>query len=415
MEDLPDLIRRGENSGIEFKRDDVHPDSLGREMSALLNVEGGRILLGVEDDGSISGLTREPKAAEEWVMGIGRQNLQPPVIPYWETIPISGRVIGVISLPADAPDKPYKAKRGSAWVTFIRVGSTSREASREEEARLFQSSGLVRYDLKPVPGTKLADLDRRRLTNYFRDVREQECPAPEDESAWTRLLVNTDFMIEDRGKAVPTAGGIILFGTRPYRFLPQTGITAAAYTGIAKDYAARERAVLAGPLVSLFDGKGATVEAGIIEDALFFVRRNTAMESRIESDGRRTDRWRDYPFEAVRETIVNAVVHRDYTIATVDIELSIYEDRLEVISPGRLPNTVTVEKMKAGYRASRNELLKEVLRDYRYLEATGLGVPRKIIRGMREHNGTEPDLIESEDRFTVRLWRVPPRDSRTGA
>jgi ATP-dependent DNA helicase RecG len=127
------------------------------------------------------------------------------------------------------------------------------------------------------------------------------------------------------------------------------------------------------------------------------------MDSRIEPDGRRTDRWKDYPIGAVRETIVNAVVHRDYTIAVVDIELSLYEDRLEVISPGRLPNTVTVEKMKAGYRASRNELVKEVLRDYRYLEATGLGVPRKIIRGMREHNGTEPDLIESEDRFTVRL------------
>ena len=89
----------------------------------------------------------------------------------------------------------------------------------------------------------------------------------------------------------------------------------------------------------------------------------------------------------------------------MDIEISIFNDRLEVISPGRLPNTVTVEKIKAGYRATRNELIKEVLRDYRFIEASGLGVPRKIIRGMLEHNGKYPDLIEEENRFIVRLWK----------
>ena len=97
-------------------------------------------------------------------------------------------------------------------------------------------------------------------------------------------------------------------------------------------------------------------------------------------------------------------------IVVTDIELSIYADRVEVISPGRLPNTVTVDKMRAGYRASRNELIKEVLRDYRYIEATGLGVPRKIVEGMRAHNGTETDLIEEDDRFIVRLWKEKTED-----
>ena len=130
------------------------------------------------------------------------------------------------------------------------------------------------------------------------------------------------------------------------------------------------------------------------------------MNAWIEGGGRRVERW-DYPLEAVREALVNAIAHRDYTIAVMDIELSIYADRIEIISPGRLPNTVTVEKMRAGYRASRNELIKEVLRDYHYIEATGLGVPRKIIEGMRAHNGTEPDLVEEDDSFLVRLWNAP--------
>ena len=104
---------------------------------------------------------------------------------------------------------------------------------------------------------------------------------------------------------------------------------------------------------------------------------------------------------------MNAIAHRDYTIGVMEIELSIYSKRLEIIFPCRLPNTVTVDKMRAGYRASRNELIKEVLRDYRYIEMTGLGVPRKIVAGMRAHNGTEPGLVEEDSRFIVRLWKHP--------
>jgi ATP-dependent DNA helicase RecG len=342
-------------------------------------------------------------------------------------------VVGVITLPADAPDKPYKVKCGSgAWVTPVRVGTTTRDASREEEARLYMQSGHLQYDRKPVPGADFDDLDLRRLTEYFRRVRRQTCPEPTDRDGWLRLLVNTELMADDRGKSIPSVGGLLLFGARPKRFLPQAGISAVAYTGTVKDYNARARQALVGPLVSYFaapahdegavyprlartfsDESGVT-EAGIVEQALDFVRRNIEIEAWIDEGGQRQERWA-YPLEAVREALVNAVAHRDYTIAVMDIELSLYADRLEIISPGRLPNTVTVDKMRAGYRASRNELVKEVLRDYRYIEATGLGVPRKIVAGMRAHNGTEPDLVEEDSRFVVRLWKrdVGGRDRGT--
>ncbi|MBI4493240.1 MAG: putative DNA binding domain-containing protein [Chloroflexi bacterium] len=423
--ELTELIHNGENSGVEFKRDDIIPEKLAKEMAALLNLEGGYILLGVENDRTVSGLTRELEKAEEWVMEIARAHLRPAAIPYWETIEWSERkIVGIVSLPADAPDKPYKAKRGSAWVTQIRVGTTTRDATDEEEVRLYQQSGRLQYDRKPVPGSSFGDLDRRRLVNYFRDVRWQAYPDEADAEGWQRLLVNTELMAEDRSRPIPSAGGLLLFGARPNKYLPQSGITAVAYQGTAKDYEAKERVLLRGPAVSLFpapgpdDGPpypraprtfsemGEAVEAGVIEQALDFVRRNTTLEAWIDDNGRRQERW-DYPLEAVREAVVNAIAHRDYTITVTDIELSIYSDRLEVISPGRLPNTVTVEKMRAGYRASRNELIKEVLRDYRYIEATGLGVPRKIVAGMHAHNGTDPDLIESDDLFIVRLWKEP--------
>ena len=128
--ELAELIHHGENSGVEFKRDDVAPQRLAKEMAALLNLEGGHILLGVEEDRSVSGLTREPGRAGEWVMEAARTHLRPATIPFWETLDWGeGKTVGIVSLPADAPDKPYKCRRGSAWVTQIRVGTTSRDAT----------------------------------------------------------------------------------------------------------------------------------------------------------------------------------------------------------------------------------------------------------------------------------------------
>lgn len=411
-DELAEILRNGENSGVEFKRDDTLPERLAKEISALLNLEGGHLLLGVEDDATVSGLTRGSERAEEWVMEVARTHVRPPIIPFWETIEWEeGKTVGVVTLPDDAPDKPYKSKRGPAWVTHVRVGTTSRDASDDEEARLYMQSGRIQYDRKPVPGATLKDLDRRRLANYFRDMRGQDCPDEADDDGWSTLLVNTELMAEDRGRAVPSVGGLLLFGLRPNKFLPQAGITAVAYPGPEKDYNAKERATLRGPLVSLFaasrDGGrsdlSTSVDPGVIEQALGFVRRNIAMQADV-TEGQRREDW-EYPLDAVREAVVNAVAHRDYTIHGIDVDLSIYSDRIEIISPGRLPNTVTVDKMRAGYRASRNELVKEVLRDYRYIEATGLGVPRKIVQGMKAHNGTDPDLIEDDERFTVRLWK----------
>jgi ATP-dependent DNA helicase RecG len=155
--------------------------------------------------------------------------------------------------------------------------------------------------------------------------------------------------------------------------------------------------------VSVVSRQGRIAEPGVIDRAVDFAMRNMGTTAWLEKGRRRHKKA--YPIEAVRETVVNAVAHRDYTITVTDIELSLYSDRLEVISPGRLPNTVTVEKMKQGYRAARNELMKEILRDYGYVEHRGMGVRTRIIAGMREHNGTEPDLIEEKSRFIVRLWK----------
>ena len=393
--ELLEIINNGENSGVEFKRDTLQNHDLAKELVAFSNFGGGLVLLGVEDDGRISGVTRGN--LEEWVMTTCRDKIRPAIIPFYGVVRDMepGKDVAIVQVSRGFDVHSLWHNNGNRY--YIRIGTQSREASHEELGRLFQQRGTIRAELRSVSGATLSELDRRRLRDYFGRVREQDVPADDDEAGWRTLLVNTEIMT-DEGVSV---GGILLFGTTPNRFLPHAGIDAAAFPGTEKDYAARERKPLRGPMAPLLDAAGAIVENGLVEQALEFVRRNAPGTADLEG-GRRVDKAA-YPHEALREGIVNALIHRDYLLTGTDVELSLYSDRLEIISPGRLPNGITPERMRAGTRAYRNQLLKEVMHDYGYLEHMGMGIPRKIIAGMQKHNNTAPELIEDQERFILRL------------
>lgn len=394
--ELLELIRNGENSGVEFKRDTVDSRGLAREIVALANLAGGRILLGVEDDGSVSGITRP--SLEEWVMQACRDKVRPEVIPFYEVVRdvTPGRDVAIVAV-----SRGYALHalwHNSHRTYYVRVGSINREANEDELARLLQQRGSLRAELQPVSGTGSASLDGRRIEDYFTRVRGQGLPM--DPPSRERLLANTEFLTTD---GAATVAGMLLFSAEATRYLPHAGISAAAYAGSEKDYAAVERAQLRGPLTGL-RGVGGLVEPGLVEQAWAFVSRTAGVGSTIVDGARRVDRPA-YPEAVIREVIVNAVVHRDYLLTSTDIELSVYADSLEVVSPGRLPNGITVEAMRDGARAARNQLLKDVMRDYDYMEHMGMGVPRTIIAGMRAHNGSEPEFETSHERVTVRLHR----------
>jgi ATP-dependent DNA helicase RecG len=395
--ELLEIIRNGENSGVEFKRDLIQSQDFAKELVAFSNLEGGMILLGVEDDGQISGISREN--LEEWVMTICRDKIRPALIPFYTVIKevASGKDVAIVRVTRGFDVHTLWHHNKNTY--FIRVGTQSREPTPEELGRLFQQRGSFRTELRPVSGAQLADLDMRRLKNYFMHIRKQEVPEDKDEDAWKKLLFNTEIMVEEG----ITVAGVLLFGRTPNRFLPQAGIDAFAFLGIEKDYAARERSALRGPMTPLLNEADEIVDLGLVEQALAFVQRNTVVVGQLEEGGARREETPAYPKEAVREALVNALVHRDYLLSSTDIELAIYADRMEIISPGRLPNGITPMRMLTGCRATRNQLIKDVMRDYRYLEHSGMGVPRKIVKSMRENNGTEPGLMEEGESFTMRL------------
>ena len=405
--ELQELLRNGENSGVEFKLDSVQEQHLVKEFVAFANLAGGVVLLGVNDDGSVHGVTRGN--LERWVTDLCRDKIDPPIIPYFEVVRNvqPGQNVAVVRI-IQGPNKPYALVHGCQQTYHVRVGSTSRDASREELERIFKETGHLRYGIKPVPGAAFEDFDLRRLKDYFGRVLEQEYPADHDVARWQKLLANFKLIVSAEDRPVPTTDGILLFGRSPKRFLPQSGIRAIAYPGNQPDYAARADQDLVGPMVPLYSNAGSPpedvlVENGLVEQALYFVVRNTQPEARIEN-GARIDRT-TYPVKVLREVIVNALVHRDYTIAGTDISLIIFDNRLEVTSPGRLPNTATIESLKSGFRYARNQTLVNIMRDYRYKDFRGMGIRDKIIRGMRAHNGTEPALVESGHGFTVRLLK----------
>jgi len=395
--ELLDILRNGENSAVEFKRDVITPEQLAKELVAFSNFDGGMVLLGVEDDGTISGITR-PKL-EEWVMTTCRDKIRPAIIPFYEVLRDvePGKDVAVVKVPTGL--NVQRVWHNNRHIDYIRVGTQSREPTTDELSRLFQQRGTFRAELRPVSGATFNDLDLRRLKDYFGRVRKQDdIPADDDLAGWQTLLLNTELMAEDG----VTLSAVLLFGRNPSRFLPQSGIDAAAFPGTEKDYAAVERVKLRGPLTPLMNEQAELVEAGLVEQAFDFVRRNTGTTATLEDGVRRKERPA-YPPEAIREVMVNALIHRDYLLSATDIELSVYSDRVEVISPGRLPNGITTTRMRAGCRAARNQLLKDIMRDYGYLEHMGLGVPRKIVKCMLENNGTDPVLLEEDERFTVRL------------
>jgi ATP-dependent DNA helicase RecG len=405
--ELAQIIANGENSGVEFKRDDCRPEQLAREIVAMVNLNGGIVLLGVEDDGTISGIQR--KNLEEWVMDtVVSKKIHPLILPFYEEILVGDqKKVAAISF-TQGVAKPYVLRHNNREDIYIRIGSTSRLATREQQARLFASGGLLHTELLPVSGTTIDSLDRDRIEDYLRNILSDP-EIPSTDAAWEKRLCNLGFMSDVREmRSVCSIAGLLLFGYLPRQFLRQSGLRVLVFPGLEKAYHAQLDENLDGPLVGRWrkaeDSARRLVSRGIIENFLQTIRRHISQETGVIEDQLRRDRVWHYPVEAVREVIVNALAHRDWT-RSVDIEVSVYSDRLEVISPGALQNSMTIEKMISGQRSPRNPLIVEVLRDYGYVDARGMGIRTKVIPLMRRENGTEPLFEATDDFLKTTLFR----------
>ncbi len=407
--ELLELIANGENPGVEFKRDDLRPEQLAKEVVALANFQGGRILLGVDDDGTVTGVQRAD--LERWVKDtVFGRTVHPMILPFYEEVQCDGRNrVAVITISQGAT-KPYVVRSHGREDTYIRVGSTSQLATREQQARLFAIGGLLHAEKLPVSGSSLTDLSRERLTDYLtKIIGDTDLPA--DESEWGERLCRLGFMtLGQDGLPLCTIAGLVLFGYSPRRLLPQTGIRWIVFEGMDKSYRALDDRLIDGPLLPLriksSSGSSVVAEQGLLEALVSAMRPFVSEEAdEVDESLRRERRW-FYPVEALREGVVNALAHRDWT-RYEEIEVTRYADRLEILSPGALHNTMTIENMVAGQGSPRNPLIVGVLRDYGYVDARGMGVRNKIIPLLLERNGTAPEFQATVDylKLTMRTGR----------
>lgn len=415
-ENLLEIIKNGENSGVEFKLDNIRPEQLAKEIVALANLQGGIILLGVSDDGKIQGIEREN--LEEWVMDtVFSRYIHPMILPFYEEISIENKKVAVISF-STGISKPYVVRNNDREEVYIRVGSTSRLATREQQARLYAIGGMLHTEIMPVPGTSIESLDMVRIKNYIYDVlREPEKISTEKD--WINRLTGLGFLIEGSdNKVLCTIAGLVLFGINPRRYLKQAGVRIMAFSEKDKGYKALLDEIIDSPLVGRWkisqSGTKELIDAGVIEKFIAALTPFISDESDTIDENLRRDKKLIYPLEAIRETVVNAFAHRDWT-RFVDVEVVSYIDRLEIISPGAFQNSMTIEKMIAGQRSARNPIIVEVLRDYGYVDARGMGIRTKVIPLIRKFVKKDPLFEATEDYIKVTLPNIKMQNNFKGA
>jgi ATP-dependent DNA helicase RecG len=359
-----ELISQGESASLEFKEEQVRPESLAREMVAFSNTFGGIILVGVTDGGIITGIGKTAEI-EQRVVNVARHSVVPALCPTVERVVLDdGKSLCVVTI-GKGTAKPYQTLDGKF---LLRVGSTNRQATQEELSRLFQAAGLVHFDISPVEGTGFDDLDPVRLQDYWQSC--YQIPYGDlERGEQLNILRNTDILALFEGQWVASVGGLLLFGRQPQRRLPHSVISFAVFDGVDITDELLDKKELTGTLPELIDQGGALIR-------LFLPRPSTV-------NGLRREEPEKIPLKVIREALVNAVCHRDYSLVNRKIQIFVYRNRVEIRSPGRLPNTLTLEKIRYGNSAVRNLFLLKYLDNLRYVDGLGRGIPM-ILREIGE-------------------------------
>lgn len=406
LEAIREQLRAGEDALAEFKevrlgeQKVISPNSeeFAGEIVAFANAEGGAVFVGVDDAGIVRGI---PDGAlgivETWVVNIATNNCDPPIRPVLRKIRLpepGGSEAGILLVEVR---KSLYVHRTTGGRYYVRVGSTKRDLTAQELPRLLQQRGRAFvFDEQPLVTAGEEDLDFSALQRFF--GRTPEIP-------WAELLRNTRVLVTDEsGVNCPTVTGLLAFGRAPRLHLPSAYIEAAVYRGerLSSDDLVHSEAI-----------EGSAVSQ--IDDAVAFVKRFMLRPARKPA-GRKD--YPQYAIGAVHEAIVNAVAHRDYSISGAKIRLFLFADRLELYSPGDLPNTITLENMP--FRVfTRNQLLVSFLSKMKsrrtkraFLESRGEGV-RRILQESEQHSGRRPEYRLLGQELLLTVWAKPsPHNER---
>ncbi len=368
-EDLITLIRQGPSTRLERFEADTDLQRIAETLVALANSRrGGVLVLDLTHEDVSEVIDRVVQAALA---------ISPPlIIPTPDPLEVDGVLLVVTLVPPGMPHV-YALDGHYLWREQGRSATIHPHALR----RLFMERGEVSFEMEIARDATLDDLDQERIKQYAKQMNTIDIE---------HLLLKRGCVVRRRGELYPTHAGILLFGRDPLRFVRGAEITAARFAGeTMSDTFSREDI-------------GGTLPDQIRRAETFLLdhlRRDVSLQAKME----RQELY-EYPLEAARELVVNAVAHRDYAIGGDGIRLYLFKNRMEIISPGRLPGPVTVDNI-VEERFSRNPAIVQVLSDMGFIERLGYGVDR-VIELMEQQNLRAPEFCETDGGFRVRLYNL---------
>ncbi|MBP6662277.1 MAG: putative DNA binding domain-containing protein [Paludibacter sp.] len=383
--ELLDIISSGETSKVQFKERLDNQDSFAAEMIAMSNSKGGMIVLGVKDKtGDIVGLDYDQlQRIGNQISTIANESIKPQIFISTEVVSIQrGEHLTklLIVYVDEGVGKPYKDKNGTIWVK--QGGDKRKLTDNNEQVRLFQQSGLLYIDELIVPNTSIVDIKKEKIDDYVgRVLKDKDAIANIDES---QLLQNLNVLKNNN----LTLGGLLFFAKDPQKYRPAFCIKAISFFGNSiggTDY--RDSKDIIGTIPELF------------EDGMRFFKNNL---SHIQAgQDFNSVGIPEISMIALEELLQNALVHRDYS-KNSPIRIMIFDDRIEIVSPGSLPNSLTIENIKMGNAVVRNNLIVTFCSKLMPYRGFGSG----IRRALEQQPGVELINDVEGEQFIVRIPRV---------
>ena len=365
---ISQLISMPEGKTLEFKRDISSPKNIIKTLVAFANTAGGFLLIGVEDGTKEITGVQNPLDEEERLCSIIADHIAPRLVPDVELMTVEGKtLLGVEVYPSGS--RPHWVKsEGHLDGVYVRLGSTNRKADRELIAELQRSASGVSFDEMPMPDLSASDLDIDTAKKHFKGIRELN----EEE------LITLKLLTQEHGRFVPTIGAVLLFGKKRDFHFPDAWIQCGRFKGKDKAY--------------IFDHTEIYEDLpGSVESVMLFLKKH-AFRGADFSEIRRKDVW-SIPLTILREALVNAIVHADYSQRGAPVRVSFFDDRIEIENPGILLPGMTIEDVKQGVSRIRNRVIARVFRELDLIEQWGSGF-RRILKDAEELGLPQPEIIE---------------------
>ena len=368
-------ILQGENKTLELKEKLPSGESIAKTVVAFSNSGGGKLVIGVKDNLEMIGLEEDVFLLQDKLVSIIHDSCFPEILPEMYTQNIEGKVVLVIEIPKGTLLPYFLRNKGKSDGTYVRIGATNRKAGPEMISELERVRRNIAFDEELLLDSCFEELNIHPIVKEFDRL---------DKVLTEEVMCNLKLIKKIGDKRVPTNGLNIILGMHE-----NSQVQCARFKGVTKNVFLDRKEYSNDVFSNLHD-----IEA--------FILNHIHLEQRIK--GLQREEIPEIPRIAIREALINAIVHRDYSNMGRNVKVAVYDDRIEIISPGAFPNNLLLEDVLLGRSEVRNRVIARVLKELGYIEQWGSGISR-IISSCESYGLRKPIIAEMNDYVIIQIFR----------